>query len=186
MTLSLSKYFCNNFCLKILLFWYCLATLALFCYCLLCISFSIILNLRHISCRQHINGSYFLIWIWENMPPCAFLLESFIYLHLQGRIYVCHFAVKCIFSTVSIWFLCCLYYYYIFKIYFIDYAITADPFPPFIPLHTAYPLPPPFPPFSSCPWVVHINSLASVFYVPLILPILCTFSPSLPIPLPHW
>ena len=53
------------------------------------------------------------------------------------------------------------------------------------------PLPPTVPPFSSCPWVLHINSLAStfpilfnlpllIFYLPFMLLIFCTFSPSLP------
>ena len=35
---------------------------------------------------------------------------------------------------------------------------------PIFPLHPAHPLPPTFPPpFSSCPWVIHISSLASTF-----------------------
>ena len=47
-------------------------------------------------------------------------------------------------------------------------------FPPFIPLCPAHPFPPAFPaPFSSCPWVVHISSLASPF------PILFFTSPCL-------
>ena len=44
-----------------------------------------------------------------------------------------------------------------FKIYFIDYAITVVPFPLFTPLHPAPPLPPTFPPYSSCPWVIHLS-----------------------------
>ena len=36
-------------------------------------------------------------------------------------------------------------------------------FPLFAPLHPAHPLQPTSPPFSSCPWVVHISSLASTF-----------------------
>ena len=38
-------------------------------------------------------------------------------------------------------------------------------FPPFIPLCPAHPLPPalPSPPLSSCPWVIHISSLALRF-----------------------
>ena len=51
---------------------------------------------------------------------------------------------------------------FFFLIYCIDYAITVVLFPPpFIPLHPAHPLPPAFPYLSSCPWVVHISSLAS-------------------------
>ena len=34
-------------------------------------------------------------------------------------------------------------------------------FPPFISLQHAYTLPPAFSPFTSCPWVIHISSLAS-------------------------
>ena len=36
-------------------------------------------------------------------------------------------------------------------------------FPPFIPLHPPHPLSPTFTAFSSCPWVVHVSSLASTF-----------------------
>ena len=59
------------------------------------------------------------------------------------------------------------------KIYiFIDYAITVVPFPP---LHSILPTPPPtFPPYSSCPWVIHISSLASTFPI-LFLPSPCVF-----------
>ena len=46
-------------------------------------------------------------------------------------------------------------------------------FLPFIPLCPATPLPPAFTPLSSCPWVVHIGSLASPF------PILFLTSPCL-------
>ena len=36
-------------------------------------------------------------------------------------------------------------------------------FPPFIPLCPTHTLPPTVPPFSSCPWVIHINCSASTF-----------------------
>ena len=36
-------------------------------------------------------------------------------------------------------------------------------FHPFTPLCPAHPVPPTFPLFSSCPWVIHISSLASTF-----------------------
>ena len=58
---------------------------------------------------------------------------------------------------------------------FIDYAITVVPFPPFTPLHPAHPLPPTFCPYSSCPWVILISSLASTFPI-LFLPSPCLFS----------
>ena len=48
-------------------------------------------------------------------------------------------------------------------------------FPPFTPLRPAHPLPHTFPPFSSCPWVIHISSLASIFPI-LFLPSPCLFS----------
>ena len=60
-----------------------------------------------------------------------------------------------------------------FLIYFIDYAITVVPFSP---LHSPPPCTPSsthIPPYSSCPWVIHISSLASTF------PILFLSSPCL-------
>ena len=76
-----------------------------------------------------------------------------------------------------------------FKIYFIDYAITVVPF---LPLYSPPPCTPPptcIPHFSSCPWVIYISSLAStfpilfltsplsIFYLPFMLLIFCTFPP---------
>ena len=48
-------------------------------------------------------------------------------------------------------------------------------FPPFTPLHPAHLLPPTFPPYSSCPWVILTSSLASTFPT-LVLPSPCLFS----------
>ena len=62
-----------------------------------------------------------------------------------------------------------------FKIYFIDYAITVVPFPPLYSPMPCISLPPAFPPFSSCPWVIHISSLASIFPI-LFLTSPCLFS----------
>ena len=62
-----------------------------------------------------------------------------------------------------------------FKNIFIDYAITVVPFPRPTPLHPAHPLPPKFPPYNSCPWVILIISLASTFPT-LFLPSPCLFS----------
>ena len=43
-------------------------------------------------------------------------------------------------------------------------------FPPFTPLHPAHPLTPTFLPlYSSCPWVIHISSLASTFPISFLL-----------------
>ena len=64
----------------------------------------------------------------------------------------------------------------IFKNIFIDYAITVVPFPP--PPHSTSSCPPPpshIPPYSTCPWVIHISSLASTFPI-LFLPSPCLFS----------
>ena len=57
----------------------------------------------------------------------------------------------------------CMNLFFPFLNVFIDYAITVVPFPPFTQLHPANPLPPTVPPYSSCPWVIHISSLASTF-----------------------
>ena len=65
-------------------------------------------------------------------------------------------------------------------------------FPPFIPLCPAHTLPPAFPAYSSCPWVIHIKFFGfcisytiltlplSIFYLPFMLLILCTFAPLSP------
>ena len=67
-----------------------------------------------------------------------------------------------------------LFYLYLFLIYFIDYAVTVVPFiSPLYSPQPCTPLPPAFPPLSSCPWVVHVSSLASPF------PILFLTSPCL-------
>ena len=49
------------------------------------------------------------------------------------------------------------------KIYLLIMLLQLSHFPPFTPLHPAHPLPPTFPLYSSCPWVIHISSLASTF-----------------------
>ena len=61
-----------------------------------------------------------------------------------------------------------------FEVYFIDYAITVVPFisPLYPPALPSLPQPA-FPALSSCPWVIHISSLASPF------PILFVTSPYL-------
>ena len=74
-------------------------------------------------------------------------------------------------------------------------------FPPFIPLHPAHPLPPallPHPPLQFMSMVhtykcsgfyfsyVILTLPLSIFHLPFMLLILCTFSPSLPILFPRW
>ena len=56
------------------------------------------------------------------------------------------------------------------KVYFIDYAITVVPF--FSPLSpsTLHPALTSILPLSSCPWVVHISSLASPFSILFLTP----------------
>ena len=84
-----------------------------------------------------------------------------------------------------------LYIYIYFKYILLIMLFTVAPFPPFTPLHPAHPPLSHIPPFSSCPWVIRISSLASpfpilfltspsIFYPPFMLLTLCTFSPSLP------
>ena len=56
--------------------------------------------------------------------------------------------------------------YYIdsyFLIYLLIMLLQLSYFPHFTPLHPAHSLPPTFPPYSSCPWVILISSLASTF-----------------------
>ena len=103
--------------------------------------------------------------------------------------------LQCYFYFIYHW---NLHYFHFLEVYFIDYAITVVPFfLPFIPLRSAPIFPPAVPLLSSCPWVIHISSLAStfpilflpsplsIFYLPFMLLISRTFSPFSPIP-PHW
>ena len=64
--------------------------------------------------------------------------------------------------------------YFYFKIYLLIMLLQLSHFTP-TPLHPAPPLPPTFPPYSSCPWVIHISSLTSTFPI-LFLPSPCLFS----------
>ena len=86
----------------------------------------------------------------------------------------------------------------ILKNIYIDYGITVVPFPtPLTPLYPAHLLPPTFPPYSSCSWIILISSSASTFPT-LFLPSPCLFSTyhlcylfsvpltPLPLPLPYW
>ena len=84
---------------------------------------------------------------------------------------------------------------FLFKVYFIDHAITVVPFfsSPFFS-STLYPPTP----TSSCPWVIHMSSLASLFPMLFLMSpcLFCAyqlcflypvpFSSILPPPLPHW
>ena len=60
-------------------------------------------------------------------------------------------------------------------IYLLIMLLQLSHFPPFTPLHPAHPFPPTFPPYNSCPWVIHISSLASTFPI-LFLTSPCLFS----------
>ena len=64
--------------------------------------------------------------------------------------------------------------FYIFLNIFIDYAITVVPVPPLHSTPSCPPLPSHIPPYSSCPWVILISSLASTFPT-LFLPSPCLF-----------
>ena len=65
--------------------------------------------------------------------------------------------------------------FYFKKYILLIMLLQLSHFPPFTPLHPAHPLPPTFPTYSSCPWVIHINSLASTFPM-LFLPSPCLLS----------
>ena len=65
--------------------------------------------------------------------------------------------------------------FWFFLIYLLIMLLQLSHFHPFTQLHPVHPFPPTFPPFSSCPWVIHINSLASTFPT-LFLPSPCLFS----------
>ena len=61
-----------------------------------------------------------------------------------------------------------LFLFWLFAQFFLKYILLImllylSHFLPFTPLHLAHLLPPTFPPYSSCPWVMHISSLASTF-----------------------
>ena len=59
-------------------------------------------------------------------------------------------------------------------------------FIPFVPFHLLTPLPPAIPPLSSCPWAVHISSLASPFSILFLTSpcLYCTYKLCFLIPLP--
>ena len=59
-------------------------------------------------------------------------------------------------------FLTCIFFS-LFLIYLLIMLLQLSLFRPFTQLHPARPLPPTFPPYSSCPWVILISSLASTF-----------------------
>ena len=65
---------------------------------------------------------------------------------------------------------------FFFKKYILSIMLLQfSHFPPFTPLHPAHAFPLTFSPFSSCPWVIHISSLASTLSI-LFLPSPCLFS----------
>ena len=67
------------------------------------------------------------------------------------------------------------YLFFIFNYILLIMLLQLSHFPPFTPLHTAHPSRPYSPPFSSCPWVIHISSLTSTFPI-LSLPSPCLSS----------
>ena len=106
--------------------------------------------------------------------------------------YMGNFIIKCKFiPNVFTKFQKSKYNSKVFKIYLLIMLLQLSHFHPHLtPLHPADPLPPTFPPYSSCPWVILISSLASTFPT-LFLPSPCLFSTyhlrylfSVPSPLP--
>ena len=91
---------------------------------------------------------------------------------------------------------CFLPSFFFFFIYLLIMLLQLSHFRPFTQLHPAHSLPSTFSPYSSCPWVILISSLAStfptlflpplsIFHLSFMLFILCTFPPSLPLPTPY-
>ena len=68
-----------------------------------------------------------------------------------------------------------LFIYIYIQIYLLIMLLQLSHFRPFTQLNPAHPLPPTFPPYSSCPWIILISSLASTFPT-LFLPSPCLFS----------
>ena len=62
-----------------------------------------------------------------------------------------------------------------FWLYLLVMLLQLSHFCPFTQLHPSHPLPPTFPPYSLCPWVILISSLASTFPT-LLLTTPCLFS----------
>ena len=67
------------------------------------------------------------------------------------------------------------YLFFIFNYILLIMLLQLYHSPPFNVLCPAQPFPPEFPPFSSCPWVIHISSLTSTFPI-LFSPSPCLFS----------
>ena len=57
----------------------------------------------------------------------------------------------------------CSLKHYFFKYILLIMLLQLSHFPPFIPFHAAHTLSPAVLPFSSCPWVIYISSLAFPF-----------------------
>ena len=68
-----------------------------------------------------------------------------------------------------------LFFSFFFLIYLLIMLLQSSHFRPFTQLHPTHPLLPTFPPYSSCPWVILISSLAYAFPT-LSLPSPCLFS----------
>ena len=87
---------------------------------------------------------------------------------------VCLMLFQRLLNLYSFFFVLFFFLLFFFKVYFIDYAIIFVPFfLPFIPFCPISPFPPASP-VSSCPWVIHISSLASPFPI-LFLTSSCLF-----------
>ena len=88
----------------------------------------------------------------------------------------------------------CLFCFFNFLKYLLIILLQFSHFYPFTQLHPAHLLPPTFPPYSSCPWVILIGSLAStfptlflptpVYFPPIIYATYSLYLPPLPLPLP--
>ena len=128
--------------------------------------------------RKIQQGSWWILGELCEVPRC--LLWKGLRRHRPMYNVSCILFNKCLFFILHGWIhsgqtSCCwkVIIFFAFLDIFIDYAITVVPFPP---LHsTPSCLLHSHPPYSSCPWVILISSLASTFPT-LFLPSPCLFS----------
>ena len=119
--------------------------------------------------------SHFLLLLFKYSFLPIISCPSSLYIHIVTRFYIIVYFNYHILLLLSLtlFYLLSSYYFLFLKKYLLCYY--SCPSSPPTPLHPAHPLPPTLPPYSSCPWVILISSLASTFPT-LFLPSPCLFS----------